>query len=116
VGKYLHGAPELAIEVCQSSTDHDYGPKLRLYQRVGVSEYITLDTAREQLVWRVLVGRKYQALRPDSDGILRSRVFPGLWLDPLHVWAEDVPGMESLLQQGLDTAEHQAFIERLARR
>ena len=51
-GTLMSGAPELVIEVCGASTDYDYGPKLELYRRAGVREYITLDTLHGWLVWR----------------------------------------------------------------
>src|SRR5262245_43605795 len=39
-GAYSAGAPELVIEIGQSSTTHDLGPKLKLYERAGVLEYV----------------------------------------------------------------------------
>src|SRR6202167_3191004 len=37
------GAPALAVEICVTSTEIDFGPKLALYQRAGVREYITVE-------------------------------------------------------------------------
>src|SRR5205807_3261410 len=37
-GKYWGAAPDLVIEVCLTSTEIDFGPKLALYQRAGVRE------------------------------------------------------------------------------
>ena len=42
-GKFI-GAPELAVEICETSREVDFGPKLALYQRAGVREYITVET------------------------------------------------------------------------
>src|SRR5262245_1023214 len=41
-GAYGSGAPELAVEISQSTHEVDFGPKLALYQRAGVREYITI--------------------------------------------------------------------------
>jgi hypothetical protein len=53
--RYLTGAPELAVEVCLTSTEVDFGPKLKLYQRAGVKEYISIVLLPpRRIVWRIL--------------------------------------------------------------
>jgi Uma2 family endonuclease len=113
VKNFLHGAPELAVEIRESSTDYDYGPKLALYQRAGVQEYITLDTFHRWFVWRVLVEGSYRQLELDEDGTFRSRAFPGLWLSPEHFWADDGEAMRLLVEQGVASPEHAAFVASL---
>jgi Uma2 family endonuclease len=81
-GEYAAGAPELIVEVASSSRNRDTGPKARLYERMGVREYIVGLVKKEQVSWKELIDGKFQAIKPDSDGIIRSRFFPGLWLDP----------------------------------
>ena len=51
---WLHGAPDLVVEVLSPSTAHrDRGIKLRLYKRQGVAEYWVVDhEARSVEVWR----------------------------------------------------------------
>ena len=39
-GAYAEGAPELIVEISLSRASHDLGPKLDLYRRAGVREYI----------------------------------------------------------------------------
>lgn len=114
-GKFWGGAPDLVVEVCLTSTDYDFGPKLALYQRAGVREYLTLESFRKRTVWRVLVNGSYAAIQPDADGYYRSRVFPGLWLDAGAFWREDGPTVQRVLEQGLASDEHAAFIEQLQR-
>lgn len=97
--EYPTTPPELIVEVCESSYAHDLGPKRALYQRAGVKEYITLDTFSRQLIWRYLEDGSYVELQAGEDGILRSRVFAGLWLHPGHAWTLDAPAMLRLLEQ-----------------
>lgn len=113
LGKYWGGAPELVVEVCVTSTDYDFGPKLALYQRAGVREYITLETFRKRIVWRVLVDGSYVEIQPNADGYYRSPTFPGLWLDAAAFWKQDGPSVQKALEQGLASAEHAAFVEKL---
>src|SRR5258708_15686946 len=111
--KFVDVAPELVVEICETSTDYDYGPKLDLYRRAGVKEYITVDTMHGWLVWRILVDRDYQHLAADDEGVLRSPTFPGLWLDPEHVWLADSIPMIELLPPGIAAPEHAAFVASL---
>ena len=115
-GKLLVGAPELAAEICVTSAEIDFGPKLALYQRAGVREYITVQTLLPRIVWRALVSGRYQAIRADSQGILRSQCFPGLWLDTEAFWAEDGSRMSGTINLGLESAAHREFVEQLARK
>jgi Uma2 family endonuclease len=112
---YSIGAPELAVEICLTSTEVDFGPKRRLYQRAGVREYITVELFRKRIVWRVLENGVYLHQEDPADGILRSYVFPGLWLDVAAFWADDGAKMLAALNAGLATDEHRGFVERLAR-
>ena len=114
--RYGAGAPELAVEVCLSSTQVDFGPKRRLYERAGVQEYITIETFRQRIIWRVLDEKQVFAFQlVYEDGILRSQVFPGLWLDVAGFWAQDGARMLAALNAGLASDEHQRFIERLTK-
>jgi Uma2 family endonuclease len=110
---FLHGAPELIVEISESSTAYDFGPKLALYQRAGVREYITLDTSSKQITWRVLTGGSYRRRSRGIDWIYRSKAFPGLWLDPRHIWSCEGRSMLAVLQKGIDSEEHRAFVARM---
>jgi hypothetical protein len=62
----------------------------------------------------VLRNGQFEELAPGGDGILRSEVFPGLWLDPAALLQRDSTRIREVLQQGLATPEHAAFVARLA--
>ncbi|HET6382839.1 MAG TPA: Uma2 family endonuclease, partial [Armatimonadota bacterium] len=79
---FVDGAPELAIEVAASSVSYDLHVKLEVYQERGVREYVVWRTQDRAIDWFVLRGGVYERLEPRPDGILRSEVFPGLWLEP----------------------------------
>jgi len=108
------GAPELAVEICVTSTEIDFGPKLALYQRAGVQEYITVEQFGQLMIWRVLENGAYVAQTLPADGIVRSRVFPGLWLDLAAFWADDGAKMLAVLNEGLASQDHRDFVAQLA--
>ena len=64
----------------------------------------------------VFVGDASGAAAPGDDGVLRSEVFPGLWLPVDALWAGDLAAMLAALQQGLASPEHAAFAAGLRER
>jgi Uma2 family endonuclease len=111
---YLEGVPELVVEVSGSSATLDLRQKLRAYRRIGIQEYLVLLIHEQELRWFTWQEGEYIQMPPDEKGILRSQVFPGLWLDAQRFWAGDLAGVLAVLQTGLDSAEHRAFVARLA--
>jgi Uma2 family endonuclease len=114
-GGYVVDAPELAAEVSASRIAVDRGPRLRTYQAHGVQEYIIWSVEDGVVEWFVLRGQTYDHLRP-AAGIVRSETFPGLWLDVAALLRFDLPQLLAVLQQGLASPEHQAFVAELQRR
>jgi Putative restriction endonuclease len=78
---YIEGAPELIAEISASTVSIDLGSKKTAYERNGVQEYIVWRVLDEAIDWFILQDGQYIELLPDEDGITRSQVFPGLWLD-----------------------------------
>ncbi len=113
---YLAGPPELIVEVAASSVAYDLHDKRRVYSRSGVQEYLALQVYEQAATWFVLREGVYEPLAPDAAGILRSQVFPGLWLDPVAFWAGDLAAVLATLQQGLAAPEHAAFVAQLGAR
>jgi Uma2 family endonuclease len=110
---YLAGPPELIVEVTASSAAYDLHSKLQVYRRSGVQEYLILVAYEQQTIWYALHKGEYHTLTPDAEGVLHSRVFPGLQFHPDRFWAGDLAGLLAALQQGLESPEHTAFLERL---
>ena len=112
-GDYAAGAPELIVEVTGCSVSRDLGVKLDLYRRAGVREYVTVMLYPREIIWRQLVRGRYREIEPDNDGLLRSVVFPGLWLDSAAVWNPKI-SIRTAVEKGIESPEHAAFVRRLA--
>ena len=110
---YLEGAPELIVEIAASSASYDLHDKRRAYARNGVPEYLVVQTYEKKVDWFILREGVYESLEPDETGILRSEIFPGLWLPPAALWSGDLAAMLAVLQEGLASSEHTAFVEQL---
>jgi len=113
VDGYVTGAPELIIEIAASSVSYDLHEKLNAYRRNGVREYVVWRVWDAAVDWFILREGRYAALATE-DGIYRSEVFPGLWLDPAATVQGDLARLLEVLQQGLSSDEHAAFIVGLA--
>lgn len=106
---YIEGAPELVVEIVGSSHAYDLHQKKGAYRRNGVLEYLAWMTGEHRLVWWALTEGDYQEL-PAADGLLKSGVFPGLWLDPAALLRGDMKAVLAALQRGLGSPEHRAFL------
>ena len=53
---------------------------------------------------------RYDRLAPGPDGVFRSEVFPGLWLDAGAMIRGDRRAVNAILRQGLASPEHAAFV------
>jgi hypothetical protein len=115
-GTFLHGVPELLVEICRSSASYDIHVKLPLYEAAGIPEYLAILLFEQEVRWHVLVEGKYQLFAPDPDGLLRSRIFPGLWLDSKALLDGNLQQVLARLQEGLRSPEHEKFVADLARR
>jgi Uma2 family endonuclease len=112
---YVSGAPELALEVAYSSVSYDLHSKYRMYERDGVQEYVVAVIADEEIRWFVCENGRFVPMSPGEDGVFRSRIFPGLWLNAAALWANHGTAFMETIQQGLRSPEHAAFIEKLVR-
>jgi len=110
---YISGAPELVAEIASSSVSIDLGSKLRVYRRNAVREYIVWRVLDNAVDWFVLRNAQYEPLPLGPDGILRSEVFPGLWLDAAALTRSDLATVLQVLQRGLGSPEHAAFVAQL---
>ena len=48
-------------------------------------------------------------IRPEREGISRSREFPGLWIDVAALLARDTKQLRAVLERGFARREHAAF-------
>ncbi|MFQ3649361.1 MAG: Uma2 family endonuclease [Gemmataceae bacterium] len=113
---FIYGGPELAAEVAPSSTSIDRSAELEAYRRNGGQEYLLWLEQEKQIEWYVRrdeQGESFELLAADSQGIVRSPTFSGLWLDVPALLAENLPQVLRTLQLGLASSQHAAFVARL---
>jgi Uma2 family endonuclease len=111
---FISGAPELVGEVSVTSASYDLHVKLHVYRRHGVREYIVWRVADRELDWFVLRGGEYERLAPAAKGVLKSEVFPGLWIDAPSLLNGDRSKVLAVLHKGLASRQHAAFVKQLA--
>jgi Uma2 family endonuclease len=110
---YIEGAPELVAEVASSSASYDLNAKLHVYRKHGVKEYIVWRVRNRAIDWFALRSGEYVRLVASPDGILKSEVFPGLWLDPAAMLDGNLARVLAVLDQGIQSPEHAEFAAKL---
>lgn len=114
VGGYVERAPELVAEVSASSASYDLHDKLRAYRRNGVREYVVWRVWDRVIDWFILRDEQFLLLTPNASGIYQSEVFPGLWLDAPALVRGDLAHVIGVVQAGIASPEHAAFVAKLA--
>jgi Uma2 family endonuclease len=113
---YIEDAPELVAEISSSSVRFDLHTKFAVYLRTGVRECIVWRVADRKVDWFANVNDDFVPLNADADGVVRSRVFPGLWLDATALVEDNMTRVFAVLQQGLASPEHAEFVRKLESR
>jgi Uma2 family endonuclease len=111
--RYIVGGPELIGEVAATSANYDLHDKMEVYRRNNVREYIVWRVFDREIDWFVLRTGQYERLPLTPDGLYKSEVLPGLWLDPAALIAGDMQRVAQVAQQGIASPEHTAFVARL---
>ena len=114
-GLYI-GAPEFIVEVAASSAAYDLHSKLNVYRRNGVQEYLVLLAYEREMRFFRLTDGEYVVVGPDAEGVLRSQVLPGFWFRSDWFWEGRLAEMLQLVQEGIASPEHKAFVDSLAAR
>ena len=110
---YVVGAPELVAEVTASSVSIDLNTKFRVYRRNEVREYVVWRVQDRAIDWFVLRHGDYEQLAVNAAGNYESEVFPGLWLDPAALIRGDLRRVLHVLDDGLRSPAHAAFVQSL---
>jgi hypothetical protein len=114
--QYLNGSPELIAEIAWATESIDLHAKKADYEKAGVREYVVVALRMNRVFWFVRRRGKFKELSPATDGILRSEVFPGLWLDAAALLRRDRKRLLAVLRQGLASPQHAAFVAKLAKK
>lgn len=115
-GRFLEGSPELVAEIAYSSRAIDLHLKKDRYHLAGVNEYIVFCLNPVSLYWFDLRQSESEKLQADADGIIRSRIFPGLWIHEAGLLETDRQKTLAVLNDGIASAEHDEFALELGRR
>jgi hypothetical protein len=110
---YIEGAPEFIGEIAASSAAYDVHDKLSAYRRNQVQEYLVWRVHEQRLDWWQWQYGVYEPLEADAQGMVRSAVFPGLWLHVPALLDGNLTEVVTTLQLGLASPEHEAFVDRL---
>lgn len=97
---HLDGPADLVVEIVSpESRIRDRGEKFAEYEMGGVREYWLLDPEERRADFYVLApDGRYERQKTGPDGVYRSTVLPGFFLDPDWLWQEPLPGVLEILR------------------
>jgi Uma2 family endonuclease len=110
---FISGPPELVVEISKATRSIDLGPELAEYERAGVLEYVVRTIEPDQIFWFCQAQGVFAEQQLGEDGLYRSAVFPGLWLDPVALLKGDTRHLRAVVDLGCAIPEHTAFVTRL---
>jgi Uma2 family endonuclease len=102
--QYFEGAPDLIVEIVSPATRHtDRFLKYEEYETAGVPEYWLIDPDRQYAEFFQRDGAGlYRTAFSGSEGVYRSRVLEGFWLEVGWLWTRP-PLWEVFKQVGLSS-------------
>ena len=107
---YIVGAPELIVEIAASTASYDLHDKLNVYRRNGVKEYLVWRVYDKAFDWFILDKGEYHQLRPSNEGLIKSTVFEGLWLDVEALLRGNLAKVIETVSEGVQSSEHKSFV------
>jgi Uma2 family endonuclease len=113
---YLTQPPDWIAEIATTSARLDLGPKMEVYARHGVREYLVWRTEDREIDWFVLREGEYQPLSQEENGIIRSEVFPGLWLHAEALLNRNLAQLAEGVELGCQHPSHAEFVAQIQRR
>jgi hypothetical protein len=99
---YIIGAPEMIVEIAGSSASYDFGEKRDVYEAAGVGEYLVFETIEGRIAWWRSENGRFAEILPE-DGIYKSVLFPGLWLDADALRSANALNLIQTLQHGIES-------------
>jgi Uma2 family endonuclease len=112
---YVRGVPELVVEVSHTTESLDRVSKRRVYESLGVAEYLVVLVASQSVEWWSQTANGFVALKADRNGRFKSKAFPGLWLTPSGIVDASTQQLANTLHEGLASPDHARFVAKLAR-
>jgi len=98
---YMEGPADMVVEIISTgSRKRDRKDKFIEYESAGISEYWLIDPIREQAeFYRIGKDRLYHLVPINNDGIYRSEVIPGFWLNINWLWKEPLPRISEVIKE-----------------
>lgn len=104
------GVPELLVEVTATVHNKVFRRRLRVYEQSEIHELLVVTGDPRDTALYARENGRFARVSPADDGSYRSRVFPGLWLDPSALFSDEWNEMAACLDRGMATEEHAAFV------
>jgi hypothetical protein len=109
------GPPNFVLDVFTAGDLSEYERRRALFERFGVVEYVAAEDSRSPtlLHWNRLEGGRFQKVKEDAAGMIRSKALPGLWIPTEALANRDWWAILAAIERGVSRLghhEHQSTI------
>lgn len=109
--KAFHGPPNLIIDIASENNKAVYQKRRDCFEKNKVQEYILLrETDSIKIEWNRLVNGKYELVKADDDGLIKSKALPGLWIPVNALQIRDLWVVMATIERGITRKEHHDFM------
>ncbi len=94
---FFDGAGDFVVEIISpESVERDRVTKLNEYEAAGIGEYWIIDGWKKEILFYQLgENGQYQQISPEPDGVYRSKMLPGFWINVAWLWENPLPLMKA---------------------
>jgi Uma2 family endonuclease len=98
---YMEGPADMVVEIISTeSRKRDRKDKFAEYESAGITEYWLIDPIRERAeFYRLGEDNLYHLGLISNDGIYRSEVISGFWLNINWLWKEPLPRISEVIKE-----------------
>jgi hypothetical protein len=108
--EYFAGPPNFVFDVFGDDHREAYAYRRACFERSGVIEYVAWPTASTLPIWNRLVNERFQEIKEDEEGLIKSVALPGLWIPIKPLKNRDWWSVMATISRGITRREHHAFM------
>jgi hypothetical protein len=108
----FQGPPNFVLDVFSAGDLADYERRRVLFERFGVTEYVAVEDGESPtLHWNREEGGRFQTIKEDAPGVIRSKALPGLWIPTDAFARRDWWAILAAIDRGVTRLGHHEFQE-----
>ena len=110
---YFSGPPNFVFDCFKDDQADEYKFRRECFERRGVKEYVAWFLSAKLPEWNRLEDGKFQRVREDPEGLIKSSALPGLWIPMGALEKRDWWCVMATISRGVTRRGHRDFMATL---